>query len=379
MKWCFLICVGFFAAFASQGLAVSKTAVGLKLLEQWQLPVGTHRPEILITNDQKKNVIVVVEPEGDPHQVGSAKHRVYQFDAQTFAPIVHSFPVTFVTATQGEPADHRAFLLNDNTVVVFYQSNVFGDVPPQSMISGPAERYAQSQSLLMTKYTLDGREIFRKVLVDRVTDFSADSFPDFCILWHDGSFLVSTGSSRLAIKIRKVDTEGKILQTTQIMTPLSDHFFTIGNSLYFDGSHVHLVSAKMDPLASTLVDFTLDDDFKIIKTFYHPVMANWTQIFPTSSLMRDDLIYVVYDGLKEGDTMDGDPLQTSYSPHVKILNQAGDVLLHSQIGTDGFAHVHPTMAFSGDHLFVAWSEAMRQNSDRKTPQVRVMKYQIVSE
>lgn len=295
-----------------------------------------------------------------------------------FAPIVHSFPVTFVTATQGEPADHRAFLLNDNTVVVFYQSNVFGDLPPQSMISGPAERYAKSQSLLMTKYTLDGREIFRKVLVDRVTDFSADSFPDFCILWHDGSFLVSTGSSRLAIKIRKVDTEGKILQTAQIMTPLSGHFSTIGNSLYFDGSRVHLFSAKMDPLASTLVDFTLDDDFKIIKTFYHPVVTNWAQIFPTSSLVRDDLIYVVYDGRQEGDTMAGDPLQTAYSPYVKILNQAGDVLLHSQIGTDGFAHVHPTMASIGDHLFVAWSEAMRQNSDRKTPQVRVMKYQILS-
>jgi hypothetical protein len=52
-----------------------------------------------------------------------------------------------------------------------------------------------------------------------------------------------------------------------------------------------------------------------------------------------------------------------------VLNTNLEVLADVQVGGDGFAHVHPTLARVDDRLFVAWSSRV---TGGRMPGPRVM-------
>jgi hypothetical protein len=114
------------------------------------LPPNTHRPEILALPDGGV-MVVTVSPDG-PMGIGRVKHKAYRLDAD-WNPVGDPFVVTAITAEFGEPADHRAALVNGE-LVVLYQSLIFRDNVP---MYGPAENAASEQSLLMARFSLDGK------------------------------------------------------------------------------------------------------------------------------------------------------------------------------------------------------------------------------
>ena len=65
--------------------------------------------------------------------------------------------------------------------IIVYQVNVMSDELPEEGMNGPAEDYAESQSLMMARFSLDGQEIFRGEILSS-TDFEIDNFPDMCML-----------------------------------------------------------------------------------------------------------------------------------------------------------------------------------------------------
>src|SRR5262249_40422887 len=170
------------------------------------LSPNTHRPEILALSDGGV-MVVTVSPDG-PMGIGRVKHKAYRLDAD-WNPVGDPFVVTAITAEFGEPADHRAALVNGE-LVVFYQSLIFRDNVP---MNGPAENAASEQSLLMARFSLDGEELDRRPVVAHQTDFTQDNFPDFCILVHGDRFFIETGSQGPGIHIREVNMAGEVLAT----------------------------------------------------------------------------------------------------------------------------------------------------------------------
>src|SRR5262249_32884065 len=106
---------------------------------------GTHRPEMLALPDGGV-MGIVVQPDATMG-TGRVKHRAYGLDAN-WNPVGEPFIVTRITEEFGEPADHRAAIVNGE-LVVFYQSLIFDGVPLQG---GPAENGAREQSLMMARF-----------------------------------------------------------------------------------------------------------------------------------------------------------------------------------------------------------------------------------
>ena len=163
----------------------------------------------------------------------------YRYDADGNQ-LGEPFAITWVTEEYGEPADHRAVIVNDELVVV-YQSLVFDeDAGPRQ---GPAEQYALNQSLMLVRYSLDGEELFRGPIVANVTDFSEDSFPDHSLVPLADSLLVSTGANN-QVKLREVSYSADVLNTYSFETEAIGSLSPIGNSLLSFGDRIWMIAGS---------------------------------------------------------------------------------------------------------------------------------------
>lgn len=336
-----------------------------------ELPVGTHRPEILVT-DRGQFLVVVVEIEGPPG-VGQVKHKAYHFDA-SWQPIGKPFPVTRVTSEYGEPADHRATIV-DGELVVTYQSLVWKDDQAPRTVAGPMETAAREQWLLLARFSLDGTERLRRPIA-RSTNFAEDNFPDHCLWWTGHKLLVGTGSmgeptqpSKL-LKIREVDLEANVL-TTRVL-PLSESGVpnSLGNSIAVVGEQRLLFSAT-DPnrsAAIAVVELGPELEPEQQTLLLDPSLE---QNFPTGILLSGDYTFVGHIGRARGGPQAME--QNPYSPYLKVLDAQHRIIAETRVGEQGFAHVHPTLAQLGDRLFLAWSKQVEKDG-RRTPQVNVAEF-----
>ena len=140
MRLVFLFCLVLLAV-----AAPFVSAAHFEPTRSWSMVRGTHRPEILI--DGKDVYLVVVE------HVGKVRHRAYRYRYPNLDRPVISFDVSRTTERYGLPADHRAVIVNGELIVV-YQSNVMKGDASLHRRQGPAEDRAQSQSLLLARFTL---------------------------------------------------------------------------------------------------------------------------------------------------------------------------------------------------------------------------------
>lgn len=339
----------------------------LTYVTMWQLPVGTHRPEILVT-DHDEILVAVVQP-GETSEVGQIKHRVYHFDS-SFNQIADPFPATYTTSEYGSPADHRTALVNGDLVMT-YQTLLYGENGVYSCVGGPMEPCAESQSLLLARFSFDGTELFRAPIVAHATDFSQDSFPDHCILWQEDRLLVSTGITGGwggPVKFREVDLEANILDTHTVTVTGS----TIGNSLLDDGSRI-LFFSSVSPQTMALTSSELDSDFNLINEVVHADDSR-EQTFPTGNLFYNGFTYVAY--ISRAPTGSFDLSASPYYPYLKILDADQNVVDDFQVGEAGFSHTHPTLARIGNRLLFAWSRRVENANENAIPQVQVEEFEI---
>ena len=337
---------------------------GLNHVATYPLPEGTHRPEIM-TLPNGGFMVVVVQPDNQ-QGVGRIKHRAYRLDG-SFNLVAEPFPVTRITAEYGEPADHRATIVNGELAVV-YQSLVFPDGGPPP--GGPAENFALEQSLMLARFTLDGKELDRRPIVAHQRDFSEDNFPDFCILWRGDRLLAGTGSLSPKFKIREVTLDGAVPATHILQSSPSGIGGTLGNSLYHDGSQLFVFSAT-EPQNGALAITALDADFRPVKTIRF-TDAGREQNFPVGNFSAGRGLYVAYISHPRGGPPD--LLQNPYFPYLKILNQGFEMQQDFQVGEGaGFSHVHPAVIGVGNRLLVAWSKAVNHGA-MQAPQVQIEEY-----
>ena len=83
----------------------------LEWLSSTDMPLGTHRPEILVTPGGDL-IVIVVDRDGD------IRHKGYRYDSDLNL-IGEAFPVTSFTETYGWPADHRAVIANGEILVTY--------------------------------------------------------------------------------------------------------------------------------------------------------------------------------------------------------------------------------------------------------------------
>jgi len=328
------------------------------------MAVGTHRPEIHLTADGGV-IVAVVQPGGSPG-VGQIKHQAYLFDEE-LEQQGDPFTLTQIDATYGEPADHRAAVVGDELVVV-YQSLNYDENKPMGG-GGPSEEYAIDQSLMLARFDLSGNELFRQPIVAQITDFNEDNFPDHCLLWHDDSLLVSTGTRTQTLKIRVVDLEAQISATHEFSASESNIASTIGNSMFVRGDEAAMFSSS-NPHGSALLSLSgFDADFNATQ------LASFAdddaeRTFPTDSRMLGDYILVAFLERTRGGEQGFE--DNPYGPRLMILDSDLAVVDEIEVGENGFAHVHPTMSILDDRVYVAWS----QRSGTQTPQVVVERYDL---
>jgi hypothetical protein len=104
------------------------------------------------------------------------------------------FMLTTTTEEYGEPTDHRPLVVGDELVVI-YQTLIYGNGMPPMGGGGPSEQYAESQSLMLARFTFDETETFRGPIVAHATDFDVDDFPDHCMAVN-GDSLIKHGCGR---------------------------------------------------------------------------------------------------------------------------------------------------------------------------------------
>jgi len=329
-----------------------------------QLPAGTIRPEVLVTS-AGEFVVVVAEPEGIA--AGQVKHRAYRYNTD-WEPIGSSFAVTRITTEYGEPADHRATLVNDELVVV-YQSLVYRERPSGG---GPAENFARDQSLLLARLTLDGREILRKPIVANAPDRNVENFPDHCVLWRGDHLLVSTGTLSGTLKIRKVDLNANVLETVVLRTSEDGIPDNIGNSFLADEEKLWMLSATGPHRSAAMTVTELDDALQPGRRAVFEI-AGREQHFPVSATAMDEWIFVAYESRPRSGG--GLPEQSPYSPYLKILTRDFVVARDVRMGDAGAVAVHPVVVRTGNRLIFAWSESVAIGS-RTTPRVRVEEYRL---
>ena len=279
-----------------------------------------------------------------------------------------TFPITRIAKPYGEPADHRITIVNDEIVVVYQTLNFRKGTRPKG---GPSEDFATDQSLLLARFTLDGKELFRGAIVDRATDFRKDNFPDHCLLWSQGRLLVSSGTRARVLHIREVGLDA---------TELLDHIFpirrdgissSIGNSMHQRGSRVGFFSSNSPTGNGALVLTVIDTDFKLARITEFGGNDGVERHFPTDSMMLGDYTLVSYIARSVGSK--GTDLNTNpYHPRLMVIDASYKVVEDIPLGKGGFAHVHPTMTILEDQLFVGWSK----RSQHKSPQVRIERFSI---
>lgn len=329
-------------------------------LDTFQMEEGTHRPEIFVTDDGTL-VLVVVQPGNEGTQV--IKHRTYLFDKDFNEQ--DRFNVTYIDGTYGEPADHRVAIVDDQLVIV-YQTLNYGSNTPSN--GGPSEQYATDQSLMLTRFTLEGSEIMRAPIVAQQTDFTEDNFPDHCLLWNDDRLLVSTGSWGNDTKIREVDLDGNIAQTWSFEGDLDN----IGNSLLVHNGKVAMLSYLMGQgNGLTLNEF--DSDFNPSLVGYFPSNER-TRTFPTGYAQINGYTFVTHVTSPAGTI--GNPATNPFDAYLLVLNENLEEVDDIKLGENGFGHIHPTIAWQDDRFWVAWS--MRSASGF-APQVQVETFELTYE
>jgi hypothetical protein len=326
------------------------------------LPEGTHRPKVLIT-ESGEIVVVVVQPEGAPG-VGQVRHQAYRFDAN-WNQLGEPFVVSRNTAEHGEPADHRAAIVNGELVVV-YQTLRYEDGSPPPGAPRPMEQYAIDQSLMLARFSLDGAELFRAPIVAHAPDPAEDTFPDRCLVWHKDRSLASTGAQG-KIRIREVDLDANILDTHTFDASARTIPGEIGNSLLpLDGSLLVFSSGNPhDSAELTVSRLTGDLEIVAVTELYE---ESRRQTFPTGSLLHGGLVFVGIISHPRSGPADFE--SNPYAPYVKVLDTELTVLMDQKVGDGGFAHVHPTLALLDDRLLVAWSRRV-EDGGRTVPQVSV--------
>ena len=212
-----------------------------------ELPKGTHRPEVLVTDDGEV-VIAVVEPMGKPGE-GQVKHRAYRFDSQ-LREIGTPFTLTQTQEPWGEPADHRAAMHGNDLIVVYQSLNyVKGGTPFRR--GGPSEDDATDQSLLLAIFDLEGNELLRQPIVANATNFYVDNFPDHCLLLEGDTLLVSTGtrggmltSTLPTVAVREVNLSGNVEAEHRLPVVSNNIQGSIGNSMLRVDDKLMMVSGK---------------------------------------------------------------------------------------------------------------------------------------
>ncbi len=345
----------------------------LEAVQSWELEEGTHRPEILLSEDGKEIILVVVHPKilNDGTLV---KHQVHFFDVETGEKSRDSFDIAWETEEYGEPADHRALLI-DGELVVVYQTNIAeeGTVPTE----GPAEDHSKEQSLLLARFTLEGEELLRQPIVAHVTDFTEDNFPDFCILWYRNRLYVSTGTRGDMLKIREVDLDAKVLEEHRLETSTEAINGNIGNSLAVHENRLFLYSYAA-PGEGILTRTELDPETcEPLETQSYSTEER-ERLFPVGNLRIGDHQFVGHISRSLGG---GGLEENPYHPYLLLLDAEGNEVLDLEVGGEGMAHVHPTLVKIGNRLLVAWSQQVEPDNSSETgpqdtPQVVVQEYRL---
>ena len=345
----------------------SDSSLSMELKNTWELSQGTHRLEIIQINDHEI-MLVVVQPEGEMGRVGMIKHQAYRFDINGWKQIGKPFPVTWVTSDYGDPADHRAVIVNGELVVVYQTLVIKEEFKGRGHQPGPAEPRAKNQSLMLARFTLDGQEILRRPIVAHATDYDEDNFPDFCIVWRGDRLFMSTGMKD-GFKIREVSLEGEVLNTHKIHAGWGSSLSSIGNS--FLGTDPLQMFSFTGPPSWTLTLTTFDKEFKSVSALKFPT-EDREQIFPTGCLKAGGYTYVGYISRSSGGSMD--EKQNPYYPYLKILDNQGRVVADIKVGPGVAGHGHPTLLMINDRLFYAFSQRASRGGSMMAPQVVVKEY-----
>ena len=340
--------------------------LSLSHVSTMEMAVGTHRPEIRVRSDGGL-IVVVVEPAPGANEIGRIKHQAYRFDAD-LQQEGDPFPVTAIDATYGEPADHRAILVDDELVVVYQTLNYGEDKPVGG--GGPSEDFATDQSLMMARFDMQGNELMHGAIVARATDFTVDNFPDHCMLWTGNNLLVSSGTRADMLRIREVGLDGGILATHTIPTSNDGIGTNIGNSMHMNGDQVRFV-ASLGPVGPGQITVNALDDAFAVSQLVSVGDDSLERHFPTDSQVVGDHTLVAYIAREVGG--DRDMMLNPYGGRLAVLDSALGLVDDIAVGDGGFAHVHPTMAYLGDRLYVAWSK----RSERGAPQVQVECYKVI--
>ncbi|MBR57406.1 MAG: hypothetical protein CMH54_05030 [Myxococcales bacterium] len=346
------------------------SSVSLTHLGTTEMVQGTHRPEIF-TTAQGALLLAVVHPDGPSMTEGSIKHKAYHLNADLEIQ-GEGFALTTYTEAYGDPADHRVLLVDDEIVVVYQAIVLDPNAGPAG--GGPAENNAISQSLMLARFSHDGTELFRGAIVDNITDFEEDNFPDHCMAWDGASLIVSTGSKDSA-KVRVVDREGNIESTHSISIGPDSIGANIGNSLFWKEGGLHIASGGlMGPGVESvpLIFGELSSTFglTILDTHYPD---GEDAIFPTGTLVHGGVTYIAYSAHAIGSSPDIqiDP----YEPRLAAFDGDWNLLLDTKISTEaGAGHVHPTVAVIEDTLYYAWSR--KDPAGGPAPQVLIERYTI---
>jgi hypothetical protein len=345
-----------------------------------ELPLGTHRPEILITDDGEI-VLAVVQPMGRPGP-GQVKHRAYRFDAE-FNQIGTPFTLTQTEEPWGEPADHRTAMHGDELIVV-YQTLNYADRRgrarrPGGRRGGPSEDQAIDQSLLLARFDLDGNEVHRQPIVAKATDFFRDNFPDHCLLLEGDQLLVSTGTrggllapTPPTVTIREVDLEGNIEAEHRLKVESGNIQGSIGNSMVRLGDQLVMVSGIPIAGAGLHLSKIFEDEEAWTSRLLADYPSTTERQFSTSVLPIENTLLVGYISRGRGG---GDPDKNPYHPRLLLIGPDMKEVADLKIGEAGFAHVHPTMARLNDRLLFCWSRRVA-NGDHWTPQVVIEVYRI---
>ena len=353
----------------------SESAQTFKLVHEntIELPRGTHRPEVLVTDDGEV-VIAVVEPMGKPGE-GQVKHRAYRFDSQ-LRKIGTPFTLTQTQEPWGEPADHRAAMHGDELIVVYQTLNyVKGGTPFRR--GGPSEDDATDQSLLLAIFDLEGNELLRQPIVANATNFYVDNFPDHCLLLEGDTLLVSTGtrggmltSTLPTVAVREVNLLGNVEAEHRLPVVSNNIQGSIGNSMLRADDNLVMVSGTpMGGVGINLSQIYDDETWTSKRLASFPSDAE--RHFPTSVLQIEETILVGYISRDKS----GDPMKHPYQPRLLMIGSDLEELADIEVGGDGFAHVHPTMARLENKLFFCWSKRI-PNGSFWMPQVVVETFLI---
>ncbi len=351
---------------------VLESKILLEHLNTFKMTAGTHRPEILV-KDNNLYLLVV-----DPNKDEEIQHRGYIFDASDPSDIDFDNFESFVLTHEG--SDHRGIIMDDKIVIV-YQVNIMSEDLPEEPISGPAEIYAESQKLMVAIFSLDGEEIFREEILS-TTDFEEDSFPDMCMLsWNETSFLVSTGPTNMnpqenVIKIREVDFNSDIIIEKKY-TLNKEQASNIGNSMFAVTNGFLFFSS---PQSITVTEF--DEELNIGDTVVIKQDNNLAYAFPTGVIGYGDYYIIGYSSHDSGNQdIESNPLY----PAIMILTKDFEIVIDGQINElfpldadPGTGHAHPTLAVINDRLFYTWSgkAERKEGPTGHMPQVRIEEFKL---